>query len=44
MLNHANTPTDPSGKLVPNLGEPYCDPGKYRKLVGKVNKVLLPTG
>ena len=42
--NHVDTPMDPSGKLVPNLGEPYCDPGKHRRLVGKLNKVSFPTG
>jgi transposase InsO family protein len=31
-----DTPMDPNVKLLPNQGEPYYDPGRYRRLVGKI--------
>ncbi|XP_075111907.1 uncharacterized protein LOC107787662 [Nicotiana tabacum] len=39
MLNckPVDTPMDPNVKLVPGQGEPLEDPGKYRRLVGKLN-------
>jgi len=35
------TPMDPNVKLLPNKGEPYTDPGKYRRLVGKLNYLTM---
>ena len=32
---------DPNLKLHPNKGEPYTDPGRYRRLVGKLNNLTL---
>ena len=32
-----DTPMDPNVKLVPGQGEPLRDPGRYRRLVGKLN-------
>ena len=32
-----DTPMDPSVKLPPNQGEPFSDPGRYRRLVGTLN-------
>ncbi|XP_058765320.1 uncharacterized mitochondrial protein AtMg00810-like [Vicia villosa] len=37
----ADTPTDPSGKLLPNQGEPLSDPGRYMRLVGKLNYLTV---
>ncbi|RVW49109.1 Retrovirus-related Pol polyprotein from transposon RE1 [Vitis vinifera] len=31
-----DTPMDPNVKLVPGQGEPLGDPGRYRRLVGKI--------
>ena len=36
-----DTPTDPNVKLLTNQGEPYYDPGRYRRLVGKLNYLTL---
>jgi len=30
-------PIDPNTKLLPNQGEPFSNPKKYRRLVGKLN-------
>ena len=32
---------DPNVKLVPGQGEPLCDPGRYRRLVGKLNYLAI---
>ena len=32
-----DTPMNPNVKLVPGQGEPLRDPGRYRRLVGKLN-------
>lgn len=37
----ADTPMDPNVKLLPNQGEPYSDPGRYRRLVGKLNYLTM---
>lgn len=36
-----DTPMDPNVKFLPNQGEPYTDPGRYRRLVGKLNYLTL---
>ncbi|RVW15145.1 Retrovirus-related Pol polyprotein from transposon RE2 [Vitis vinifera] len=36
-----DTPMDPSVKLVPGQGEPLRDPGRYRRLVGKLNYLTI---
>ncbi|RVW95141.1 Retrovirus-related Pol polyprotein from transposon RE2 [Vitis vinifera] len=36
-----NTPMDPNVKLVPGQGEPLGDPGRYRRLVGKLNYLTI---
>ncbi|RVX18320.1 Serine/threonine-protein kinase ATM [Vitis vinifera] len=36
-----NTPMDPNVKLVPGHGEPLRDPGRYRRLVGKLNYLTI---
>ena len=39
MLNckHVDTPMDPNVKLIPSQGEILREPGRYRRLVGKLN-------
>ncbi|XP_050896612.1 uncharacterized mitochondrial protein AtMg00810-like [Lathyrus oleraceus] len=37
----ADTPMDPSVKLLPNQGEPLSDLGRYRRLVGKLNYLTV---
>ncbi|MCI63919.1 hypothetical protein A2U01_0085176, partial [Trifolium medium] len=32
---------DPNVKLLQNQGEPYPDPGRYRRLVGKLNYLTM---
>nr|KYP51576.1 hypothetical protein KK1_026604 [Cajanus cajan] len=32
---------DPNVKLMPNQGEPYPDPGRYRRLVEKLNYLTM---
>ena len=32
---------DPNIKLVPRQGEPQHDPGRYRRLVGKLNYLTI---
>jgi len=32
---------DPNTKLLPNLEEPFSDPEKYRRLVGKLNYLIV---
>ncbi|RVW98382.1 Retrovirus-related Pol polyprotein from transposon RE2 [Vitis vinifera] len=36
-----DTPMDPNVKLVPRQGEPLGDPGRYRRLVGKLNYLTI---
>ncbi|RVW25612.1 Retrovirus-related Pol polyprotein from transposon RE1 [Vitis vinifera] len=36
-----DTPMDPNVKLVPRTGEPLGDPGRYRRLVGKLNYLTI---
>ena len=36
-----DTPLDPNVKLVPGQGEPLQDPGRYRRLVGKLNYLTI---
>ncbi|RVW17843.1 Retrovirus-related Pol polyprotein from transposon RE2 [Vitis vinifera] len=36
-----DTPMDPNVKLVPGQGEPVGDPGRYRRLVGKLNYLTI---
>jgi hypothetical protein len=36
-----DTPMDPNVKLLQNQGEPYPDPGRYRRLVGKLNYLTM---
>ncbi|RVW87999.1 Retrovirus-related Pol polyprotein from transposon RE2 [Vitis vinifera] len=43
MLDYkpVDTPMDPNVKLVPGQGEPLGDPGRYRRLVGKLNYLTI---
>ena len=43
MLNckPVDTPMDPNVKLVPRQGEPLGDPGRYRRLVSKLNYLTI---
>ena len=36
-----DTPMDPNVKLVPGHGESLGDPGRYRRLVGKLNYLTI---
>ena len=36
-----DTPMDPNVKLVPGQGESFGDPGRYRRLVGKLNYLII---
>ena len=36
-----DTPMDPNVKLVPGQGESLGDPGRYRRLVGKLNYLII---
>ncbi|RVW83831.1 Retrovirus-related Pol polyprotein from transposon RE1 [Vitis vinifera] len=36
-----DTPMDPNVKLAPGQGEPLGDPGRYRRLVGKLNYLTI---
>jgi len=36
-----DTPMDPNVKLLPNQWEPLSDPEKYRRLVGKLNYLIV---
>lgn len=36
-----DTPMDPNVKLLPGRGEPLSDPGRYRRLVGKLNYLIV---
>ena len=38
---HVDTPVDPNVKLVPRQGEPLRDPGRYRRLIGKLNYLTI---
>ena len=35
------TPMNPNVKLVPGQGEPLHDPGRYRRLMGKLNYLTI---
>lgn len=36
-----NTPMDPIAKLLPDQGEPYSNPNRYQRLVGKLNYLTM---
>ena len=36
-----DTPMDPNAKLVPGHGESLRDPGRYRRLVGRLNYLTI---
>ena len=36
-----DTPMDPNVKLVPRHGEPLRDPGRYLRLVGRLNYLTI---
>ena len=36
-----DTPMDPNVKLVPSQGELLRDPGRYRRLIGKLNYLTI---
>ena len=36
-----DTPIDPNVKLIPGQGEPIRDPGRYRRLVSKLNYLTI---
>ena len=36
-----DTPMDPNVKLIPEQGESFGDPGRYRRLVGKLNYLTI---
>ena len=36
-----DSPMDPNSKLLPGQGEPLADPGRYRRLVGKLNYLTI---
>ena len=36
-----DTPMDSNVKLVPGQGEPLRDPGKYRRLLGRLNYLTI---
>ncbi|KAF3657316.1 hypothetical protein FXO38_13745 [Capsicum annuum] len=36
-----DTPMDPNAKLLPGQGDPLSDPGRYRRLVGKLNYLIV---
>ena len=36
-----DTPMDPNVKLVPGQEESFGDPGRYRRLVGKLNYLTI---
>jgi GR25 family glycosyltransferase involved in LPS biosynthesis len=36
-----DTPMDPNVRLLQNQGEPYSDPGRYKRLVGKPNYLTV---
>jgi len=38
---YADTPMDPNIKLVSDQGEPCVDPGRYRRLVGRLNYLIV---
>ena len=38
-----DTPMDPNVKLILGQGESLGDPGRYRRLVGKLNYLPLPS-
>ena len=43
MLDYkpVDTPMDPNVKLILGLGESLGDPGRYRRLVGKLNYLTI---
>nr|KYP55409.1 Retrovirus-related Pol polyprotein from transposon TNT 1-94 [Cajanus cajan] len=36
-----DTPMDPKAKLLPSQGEPFSDPERYKRLVGKLNYLMV---
>ena len=38
---YVDTPMDLNVKLLPNQGEPLSDPGKYKRLVAKLNYLIV---
>ncbi|RVW26536.1 Retrovirus-related Pol polyprotein from transposon RE1 [Vitis vinifera] len=40
-ITQFNTPMDPNVKLIPGQGELLGDPGRYRRLVGKLNYLTI---
>ena len=36
-----DNPMDPNVKVVPGQGEPLQDPGRYRRLVGRLNYLTI---
>ena len=36
-----DTPIDPNTELLPNQGKPMLDPEQYRRLVGKLNYLIV---
>ena len=36
-----DTPMDPNVKLLPRQGEPLRDPGRYRRLMGRLNYLII---
>ena len=36
-----DTPMDPNVKLIPRRAEPLGDPGRYMRLVGKLNYLTI---
>ena len=36
-----DSPMDPNAKLVPGQGELIRDPGRYRRIVGKLNYLTI---
>ena len=43
MLNckPVDSPMDPNVKLLPEQGELFADPGRYRRLVGRLNYLTI---
>jgi len=38
---YVDTSIDPKTKLLPNQGEPMSNPEQYRRLVGKLNYLIV---
>jgi len=43
LMNSKSVDTlmDPNVKLLPNQGKPFSDPKKYKRLVGKLNYLIV---